>query len=64
MDELINMHANSAAAYASAAQELRLLSQTRHTRSAYLAAVKTIEKALQESELAWLAVLPLPRQAR
>src|SRR5581483_11739597 len=55
MDELINKYADSAAAYASSVQELRLLSQTRHTRSAFLAGLEVVEKACHECDLARLA---------
>ncbi len=50
MDEFLNGYANSAAAHAGALHELRLLSQTRHTRSAYLAALKLVEEAWQVCE--------------
>ena len=54
MDGLLNRYAASASAYASAVQDLSLLANTRHTRSAYLAALDVVEKAWQESELARL----------
>jgi hypothetical protein len=62
MDELINAYANSAAAYASAVQELRLLSQMRHTRSAFLAALEVVENACQECDLARRAFRQSPQQ--
>jgi hypothetical protein len=52
MDGLLSRYAASASAYASAVEDLSVLSQTRHTRSAYLAALEFVEKARQESELA------------
>jgi hypothetical protein len=54
MDGLLSHYAASASAYAGAVQDLSLLAQTRHTRSAYLAALDAVEKARQESELARL----------
>jgi hypothetical protein len=54
MDGLLSHYAASASAYAGAVQDLSLLAQTRHTRSAYLAALDVVEKARQESELARL----------
>jgi len=54
MDELLSGYAASASAHAIAVQELRLLSRTRHTRSAYLAALDVAEKAWQECKLARL----------
>jgi hypothetical protein len=54
MDELLNGYATSTAAYAAAVQELRSLSQMRHTRSAYLAALAVVEKYREECELARL----------
>ena len=64
MDELINGYVNSAAAHASAVQELRLLSQTRHTQSAYLAALAVVAKAWQKCERARLAFRQPRPQAR
>jgi hypothetical protein len=64
MDELLSAYATSAAGYASSVQELRLLSQTRHTRSAYLAALDIVEKAWQECELARLDFRQPRQQAR
>jgi hypothetical protein len=61
MDELLNRYVASALEYASAVQELRSLSQTRHTRSAYLAALDILENAWQECELARLGFRQ-PRQ--
>jgi hypothetical protein len=58
MDELLSVYAASAAAHASAVNELILLSQTRHTRSAYLAALRVVEKAWQECEAARLDFRP------
>jgi hypothetical protein len=54
MDELLRGYASSASAHANAVQELRLLSEARHTRSAYLAALDVAEKAWLECELARL----------
>ena len=54
MDELLSGYANSASAHASAVQDLRLLAQTRHTRSAYQAALDFVEKTWQECERARL----------
>lgn len=54
MDEQLGVYATSATALASAVNDLRLLSQTRHTRSAYLAALHAVEKAWQECEAARL----------
>jgi hypothetical protein len=50
MDELLSGYAASASAHATAIQELRVLSETRHTRSAYLAALDVVEKAWQECQ--------------
>jgi hypothetical protein len=50
MDEPLNKYAASAAAYASAVQDLMLLSRKRHTRSAYLAALDAVTKTWQECE--------------
>jgi hypothetical protein len=50
MDELLNSYAASATAHASALQDLMLLSKTRHTRSAYLAALDAVAKTWQECE--------------
>jgi len=58
MDELLNGYATTATAYAGAVQELKLLSQTRHTRSAFLAALEVVEKAWQECEVARLDFRP------
>jgi hypothetical protein len=52
MDELLSGYAASASAHASAVEELKSLAQTRHTRSAYLAALDFVEKAWQECVLA------------
>ncbi|HEV8038497.1 MAG TPA: hypothetical protein VGP62_06520 [Bryobacteraceae bacterium] len=54
MDELLSGYASSASAYASAVQELRVLSETRHTRSAYLAALDVVAEAWKECERARL----------
>jgi hypothetical protein len=54
MDELLRVYATSAAAHASAVNELSLLAQMRHTRSAFLAAFDLLEKTWQECELARL----------
>jgi hypothetical protein len=54
MDELLNGYATSATTFASAVIELKLLSQTRHTRSAYLAALDVVENAWRECDLARL----------
>jgi hypothetical protein len=54
MEELLSGYARSASAHANAVQELRLLSETRHTRSAYLAAVDVVDKAWQECQRARL----------
>jgi hypothetical protein len=55
MDELINGYADSAAEYAGAVQELRLLCEMRHVHSAYVATLELVEKARQKCELARLA---------
>lgn len=54
MDQLLTAYAVSAAAHASAVDELNALSEKRHTRSAYLAALRVVEKAWQECEAARL----------
>jgi hypothetical protein len=54
MDEQLGVYATSATALANAVNELRVLSQTRHTRSAYLAALHVAEKAWQDCEAARL----------
>jgi len=50
MDALLNKYAASAAAHASAVQDLSALSKMRHTRSAYLAALATVTKTWQACE--------------
>jgi hypothetical protein len=50
MDELLNSYAASAAAHAGAVQDLMLLSKTRHTHSAYRAALDAVAKTWQECE--------------
>jgi len=50
MDELLKRYAASAAAHASALQDLSALSKSRHTRGAYLAALATVTKTWQECE--------------
>jgi hypothetical protein len=50
MDEMLKRYADSATAHASAVQELKVLSQTRHARSAYLAALDSVAKTWQECE--------------
>ena len=48
---MLKVYAASTTAYAGAVQELYLLSQVRHTRSAYLAALAILDKAREECEL-------------
>jgi hypothetical protein len=55
MDELISGYAEATAEYAGAVQELRLLCEMRHVRSAYVATLELAEKARQKCELARLA---------
>lgn len=50
MDQLLKRYAASAAAHASAVQDLSALSKTRHTRSAYMAALNAVTKTWQECE--------------
>lgn len=64
MDELLGEYAASASALAGAVQELRLLSQKRHTRSAYLAALDVVEEAWRECERARLDFRQARKQAR
>jgi len=64
MDEMLSGYANSATAYATAVNELSLLSRTRHTRSAYLAALEVVEKTRQVCELARMDFRTPQRPAR
>ena len=61
MDEMLKVYAASTTAYAGAVQELYQLSQMRHTRSAYLAALAVLEKAREDCELT-RADFDLPRK--